>query len=160
MITNYLRDFVFLLLHEQPTYAVPGIQTLIVSPYRTHRPNYCHLDYPAYCHLCRYKRKVQWLFSLSCKIWMRKIIFTKKKSRNYPDSKTIPLTCLSNKEIIFTSEYFTKICKQKPSFPDWADKSFACNCQAKIQNYSYSLKICLRQMLGCLTSNDAPEICM
>ena len=30
--------------------------------------------------------------------------------------------------------------------------------QAKIQNYSYSLKICLRQMLGCLTSNDAPDI--
>jgi hypothetical protein len=28
--------------------------------------------------------------------------------------------------------------------------------QAKIQNYSYSLKIRVRQMLGCLTSNYAP----
>ena len=28
--------------------------------------------------------------------------------------------------------------------------------QARIQNYSYSLKTCLRQMLGCLASNYAP----
>ena len=38
----------------------------------------------------------------------------------------------------------------------WKNLTF--NCQAKIQKYSYSLKICLRQMLGCLTSNDAPAV--
>ena len=40
----------------------------------------------------------------------------------------------------------------------WKNLTF--NCQAKIQKYSYSLKICLRQMLGCLISNDPSLHCL